>query len=98
VEVSVQGLPPLQAYLEGSRTMTAPAAAATVATAVELHPGDPRPPSPPPPPGFSLADRDDGPTTSLVTYRAPEPAPVDPAAVGATALAGGDAGGVLWLP
>ncbi len=72
---------PLRWYAPGVRPVTTPVVTRDVVLLASWRIGKPRPPTPPPPGGFVLAGRTDGPTTTVVRFRAPAPVPVEPGAL-----------------
>lgn len=90
---------PLRWYAPGVRPATAVVATRDVVLLASWRIGKPRPATPAPPGGgFVLAGRTDGPTTTVVRFRAPAPAPVDPAALAALTLDASDPPVVLRTP
>jgi mannosyltransferase len=75
------GSMPLRLYRPGSTELPPGAAPRELNVVLPLTRGDlegpTRPPTPPAPPGFALAEREEYPTFTLLTYRAPTPTPLD---------------------
>lgn len=82
---------PLRWYAPGVRPVTAAVSTRDVVLLASWRIGKPRPPTPAPPAGgFVLAGRSDGPTTTVVRFRAPAPAPVQPGVLAALTLDASD--------
>ena len=100
VAVTPDGDRPLRYYAEGASALGGHAEPAReVVFAASWRFGRERPRTPAPPaPGFTLAGREDGPTTTVVRFRAPEPLAVDPGALSRAWRPDGEAPVLLRVP